>query len=420
MPIRGAHWLLVAGLPTVAIFSAGEALAQATGQVQVTSGASGSSRLDSLQQLLLSPPEPRLNIFVAPEFQREKFDGYSADALIFDPTGVSPDEVIPGGVVVPDFDVTSYSVSVGADYLFQNGLLVGASFDYTRADFDFDNPSAAQVQQTLLDIDPADPAAQRAFLLGSPLDRKFNEYGGTLAVGYLLDPWTFLVAGSYSRRNIDTRRREFNSEIQFFENEASFNSNNYSIDGGVAYRIEAGGATIQPQLSIGYRREEVDGFRENAGRQFEDDPASPFITGEFVPIGPGDPEFDPAQDTRRRFNSQTIESIPLTVGILLGYPLGPDPATNAAIFAPSGLRVGLSYTHDFEDQKRTVRAISENFPPFSVEFEEENRNRNFVTFTGSLEFGVIGYRGVFTYEHDEGFDERSRADRVRLQLRVPL
>ena len=413
--------LIVSGVSFLALFDGSQALAQATGNVQISSGASGGARLDSLQQLLLSPPEPRLNLFAVSEFQHEEFDSYTEDALLFDPTGVFASLPVDKGVLVPDFDVTAGSVSVGADYLFTNGLLIGASFDYTHADFDFDDPSPGSVQQDLIGVDPTDDAEFATFVqnggFGSPLDRDFNEYGVTLAAGYLLDPWTFLLAASYSRRDIETKRREFNDAFQFFENEADFNSDNYSIDLGVAYRFDVAQLTIQPQASFGYRREEVDGYTEDPGRQFEDNPGSPLFDGDFEEVRPGDPTFDPTLDTRRRFNDQTIESIPLTLGILLGYPLG----LGVPWFELSNVRGGVSYTHDFEDQKRTVEARSINFPEFSVEYEEQNRNEDFVTFTGSLEFGLFGrLRGAVTYEHDEGFDERERADRVRLQLRAAL
>ena len=233
-------------------------------------------------------------------------------------------------MLVPDFDVTSGSVSFGADYLFTNGILIGASFDYTTGDFDFDDPSPGSVQQGLIGLNPnpADPTNPdntpfvQAGGFGSPLDREFDEYGVTLATGYVRDPWTFLLAASYGRRDIETKRREFNSAVQYFENEADFNSNNYSVDLGVAYRYDVAQLAIQPQASIGYRREDVDGYTEDPGRQFEDSPDNPLITGDFEEVRPGDPTFDPDDDTRRRFNDQTIESIPLTIGVLLGYPLG--------------------------------------------------------------------------------------------------
>ena len=68
----------------------------------------------------------------------------------------------------------------------------------------------------------------------------------------------------------------------------------------------------------------------------------------------------------------------------------------------------------------TIWAADESaFDDFSAEYDEQNRNQDFVTFTGSLEFGLFArVRGALTYEHDQGFDERDRADRVRLQLRA--
>ena len=71
--------------------------------------------------------------------------------------------------------------------------------------------------------------------------------------------------------------------------------------------------------------------------------------------------------------------------------------------------------------KNVRSSRSENFPNFSTRVEEENRNRDYITLLGSVDFALFGQAfATFTYEHDQAFDERDTGDTVRLQLRVPL
>jgi hypothetical protein len=252
--------------------------------------------------------------------------------------------------------------------------------------------------------------------------------------------------GGYSYRKNHTKRRQFNGPGEYVNTSADFDSNYFSSELGISYNLKIDkltvqdstlveGLSIQPLVSIGYAREEVDGYIEDFDSAFQDPgcirsgvltPVDPFeppffqiCNGNFVDVSEGGnfPRFPRGLvggSTIREFSSQTIESIPLKVGVLISAQFG-NPE-----FGISGISVGTSYTHDFDDQKRTVEAMSIDRPATSVEYEERNRNRNYLSVPFALRFNLGLLRGTFSYEADIGFDERERADTFLLQVRVPV
>jgi hypothetical protein len=184
---------------------------------------------------------------------------------------------------------------------------------------------------------------------------------------------------------------------------------------GAAYRFGFVALSLQPSISIGYQREEVDAYTEGFDAAFQ----RPVGEQQFVRVGEDaiiDPFDGRSRSTIRSFNDQTIESIPLKTGVLFSAPLG-DPAAD---FRLSNVALGALYTHDFENQRYNVKALSINSPPLSVDYREKNRNQDFLSFTGALDFKLGVVRGTISHQQDVGFDERQRAYIVRLQLRVPV
>ena len=86
----------------------------------------------------------------------------------------------------------------------------------------------------------------------------------------------------------------------------------------------------------------------------------------------------------------------------------------------TNINLGTTYTHDFDNQRRTVKSEFVPNPAFSVEYEEKNRNQDFVSFLGALDFNLLNLAGTLSYQGDVGFDEREYAHIFTLQLRVPL
>jgi len=421
-----------AAVASAVVLGAGPVFAQATGQVAVSSGPTGSSRsLESLQQLLLSPPDPKLNVFVTPQFSYEKFDAYNENGSLQGPVLVD-DEVCAANCEVqdlvrqPEFTIETAGITGGGDYLFPNGLLLGASFTYNHADYDFKTESREDFAANAL----TDPDLLIAgFSLGEPLDRNFDEYGATFAAGYIKDPYTILLTGGISRReNIDTLRREFNGNVvtssfataqEIVQTKGNTDSDLYSVELGLAYRFSFQNMAIQPLASIGYQREEVDSYTEDFEAAFQRPIPSKFNPPQqFVQVGQdaiNNPDGS-SRSTVRKFDDQTIESVPLRVGALFTTSFA-DPDADITL---SNLSLGATYTHDFDDQKRTVNGDSINFPNFSVKYEEQNRNQDYMSVTGAVDFRIAMVRGTFTYQQDIGFDERERAHVFRLQARVPL
>ena len=125
-------------------------------------------------------------------------------------------------------------------------------------------------------------------------------------------------------------------------------------------------------------------------------------------------------------DAQTIHSVPGKVGVLFSAPLTSAADVNNGEAGSWRIRSGLSFTHDFSDQKRRIRSES-NFvldengsPVFSAAYEEQNRNRNFFSFTAALGYDFSAVNGSLNYQRDIGLDERRSADILSLQVRVPF
>jgi hypothetical protein len=377
--------------------------------------------LNDLEQLLRSPPaERKLNIYVAPQYRHEQFDAYTeaADLLI----GTTAFDDIPGIINSPKFSIDAAGLSVGADYLDETGWLFGGALSYTHASFDYATPP----ESDLLLIDTTGVAGLTRLLgetvFGVPVDREYDEYGISFSFGYVTEPWTALLTAGYGHRNTEATNRKVGAfetltgtlsrATELHGLEAEYSSDIYSVDLGGAYRIEAGPLSVQPYASIGYQVEDVDGYSESfTSLKVVDPTGTTYFTSD-----PRASIFDASSTV----DGQTIHSIPGRVGMLFTTPLTAGDA-DAAGMEPWILRTGLSYTHDFADQERTIRSLRDDLgEDVVVTYEEENRNRDFFSLTGAIGFGWTFLRGSLNYQHDIGLDERESADIVSLQLRVPL
>jgi Autotransporter beta-domain len=383
----------------------GEAFAQARGDVSARP--KGSAGLEALARRMAESPETRLDLYITPQLTYEKFDDYTVFGKFRGPT--LPD----AEVISPDFSITTTGTSVGANYLFPNDLLLGGVLSYSYANYDFRHGSVTQFNA----------AAPAAGALGEPLDRSYDEYGFTLAAGYLKDPWAVLLTGGYARRaNIETLRRETETVFPnrfIVEAKGDTHSNVYSAGLGVNYRVGfKNGAAITGLSSISYQLEDIASYTERvqsvfstSGGQIEQISKSQFLT-------PRQAGGDGGRNQVREFNSQSIGSLPLEIGALFTYPTG--DLLSIGVFSLTNLNLGTTYTHDFDNQRRTVKSEFEANQSLSVEYEEKNRNQDFFSFLGALDFDLLSLAGTLSYQYDVGFDEREYGHIFTLQLRVPL
>jgi hypothetical protein len=391
-----------------ALLSANDAFAQATGGVSVPP--KGPAGLEALAKRMAESPETRLDVYVTPQFTYEKFHDYEEVGQFRDPV------LGEATIVSPEFTISTTDISAAADYLFVSGLFLGGAFTYSYADYDFDHGPLSQA------FEAADQREEQG-ALGEPLDRSFDQYGFTLTTGYLKDPWAVLLTGRYARRdNIETLRREAVQGARrnlVLDAKGNTKSNIYAVGPSVNYRIGfENGAALTGLTSILYQREEIDGYTERVESVFAQPAGSKQITQISEDELPG--------NKVRKFNGQTINSIPFKVGALASVPV--DKVFSASIdkgkagkgFALTTMNVGVTYTHDFDNQRRTVKSEFVDSPDFSVEYEEKNRNQDFVSFLGALDFDLLNLVGTISYQGDVGFDEREYAHIFTLQLRVPL
>jgi Autotransporter beta-domain len=384
-----------------------EAFAQARGDVSARP--KGLAGLEALARRMAESPETRLNLYITPQLTYEKFDDYTVIGKFQGP--VLPD----AEVISPGFSITTTGISVGADYLFPDALLLGGAFTYNYANYDFKTGSVMQFAATETGLGGK--------ALGEPLDRSYDEYGFTLAGGYLEDPWAVLLTGRYARRNnIKTLRRE--SEVVFpnrfiVQAKGDTHSDVYSAELSVNYRVSfQNGAALTGLASFLYQLENIASYTETAESAFQ---IGAFGQVEQIPksefLAPRQAGGAGGSDQVREFNSQSIESLPLEVGALFSYPFD---GSGSGVFSLTNLNLGTTYTHDFDNQRRTVKSEFEPDQALSVEYQEKNRNQDFVSVIGTLDFSLFNLVGTISYQGDVGFDEREYAHIFTLQLRMPL
>lgn len=385
-----------------AMLLGGEAFAQARGDVSARP--KGPAGLEALARRMAESPETRLNLYMTPQLTYEKFDDYTVIGRFEGPT--LPD----AQVISPDFSVTTTGISAGADYVFPNNLLLGGAFTYNYANYDFRSGSVTQFAATETGLGGK--------ALGEPLDRSYDEYGFTLAAGYLKDPWAVLFTGRYARRdNIKTLRREsqnigFNRFV--VQAKGDTHSNVYSAELSVNYRVSLqSGAALTGLSSFLYQLEDIASYTEMVDSAFEIG-----TLGQVEQISKSQFLGDGGSHQVREFNSQTIGSLPLEIGALFSYPI--SDWGSGGVFSLTNLNLGATYTHDFDNQRRTVKSEFEPEQAFSVEYKEKNRNQDFVSFLGAVDFNLFNLFGTVSYQADVGFDEREYAHIFTLQLRMPL
>lgn len=401
----------------VTIIATGLLVATAFGNHALAQGAGGTAtggeQSRGLQDILVSPPTAGLNIIAAPYYSIERYDSYNNDMTVFFDTPafafVAPD-------FVPAVDIHTIGGSIGADYLFENGALVGLTIDVSEADYDYDDVNLADALANIIVNDPFGFGLAGAG--GIPDDREATSIGFTMAVGFIEGPLTILGTTQYKHTNYDTRRSEiFVGTILVDRMKADFDSDTIAGDVTAGYRIElpevAGisGIAIQPYARMRFQAERIDDYSEDYVRTDIFDPVTGEITGTFFVD-------DPAQN--RDFTDETILSFPGTIGFNATVPL---PLGGEDIDAR--VNIGSSFTHDFASQDRNVESIDpvgafQPFFPISTQVEKKNRDENKASVNGgiSVDFGAASLQ--FNYQHDFGFDERDSADILSAYLRIPL
>ena len=431
--MRDRAYLLFPTILTLILTQTSPTLAQQQGDVRISPASPSTLQsLDNLEQLLLASPKEadRLNVFVIPQYKRERFEVYTETGELF----LGPEEFVtdlPAEVKSPDFTVDSVGVALGADYLINSEWLIGGQFNYTHADFDYDTPP----ESSLLEFVPFRDEGFGNAYIGDPVDRQFDEYGFSISGGYLSDPWTAILTIGYSRRNNETRTRKTSA---FFDDgvdteinlgnaasfqilDADFDSNIYFVDLGGSYRWRYSSVSVAALC--------IDWLSGRNGRRLHgrvcfrqtpfNEPDDPFVDidrDRFV------------NDATAEVDDQTIRSIPGRIGVLVSSPVTPDALKDEEVTSPLTLRTGLSFTHDFSDQKRDIRSVSNLNPEvedgvelkYSPVYEEENRNRNIFSLIAALRYDFSAVYGALSYQRDFGLDERESADIVSLQIHVPF
>jgi hypothetical protein len=421
-----------------------------TVQAQVGGGQvpsrSGTTDIQTFQKSV-SPGVSGLNLIAVPFYRKERYDAYDLD--VFRP-GNTPEEARTDRFTTDSFDIRTSGLSLGFDYVAPSGLMFGGLFTLQDGKTKFDIPSAiARANNIAAEFNATGGGSvdfAQVASLGEPVEKEFNSAGVTLAGGYVSDNFSIIGTFGLSNRKYDTVRREWtvanaddisdpNAIIEFdrlghYYNEGSYDSWLWDFELGATTSFKLGFATILPTISIGYHREDAEGYSDTTKQAFftenpvtagstENLAVNRFIEGDCTVFIPGR-ESGNVFCGDRDFSSDHIVSIPLSVGFTSDIPV----AENVSLI------LGAMYTYDFADQERTLSSKSfvptgpsgefVEDPTFSYLYQERQHNRHMVSLETGLSISFTeSFRAFLDYRHDFGLEgERSSADFVQLQLRI--
>jgi outer membrane lipase/esterase len=260
------------------------------------------------------------------------------------------------------FERDTVGGTLGADYLFRNGLVVGAAFNYGHEFGDYDGIAGG------FDHD--------AF--------GFLVYGSVTPVAGLF----FDAVAGYTIRDYGFERR-----ISFANNNAAVSGptrgdttgNEFKVGVNAGYDFLFGPVTIGPRAAVLYRETTIDGFRES-GR-----------TGLELAYG-----------------DQNIESLTTSFGVFGSVAI----STGVGVIVP---QASADYVHEFLDDQRSVRfRLVQDLTGNQFLFQTSHPDRNYF----NLGVGVSmvlrnGMQPFLNFRELVGYNDRS-SHTVTAGLRIPF
>jgi outer membrane autotransporter protein len=260
------------------------------------------------------------------------------------------------------FERDTVGGTIGADYRFRNGLIVGGAFSYGHEFGDYDGVGGG------FDHDAF------GFLL----------YGSvTPFAGLFIDA----VAG-YTYRDYEFERR-----INFSNNNAAVSGptrgdttgNEFMVGVNIGYDFLFGPVTVGPRAGVLYRETTIDGFRES-GR-----------TGLELAYG-----------------DQNIESLTTSVGVFGSVAI----STGIGVIVP---QVGADYVHEFLDDQRSVRfRLVQDLTANQFLFQTSHPDRNYFNLGVGVSMVLAnGMQPFVNFRELVGYNDRS-SHTVTAGLRIPF
>jgi outer membrane autotransporter protein len=220
---------------------------------------------------------------------------------------------------------------IGADYSFNDRVLLGAAFRYARDNGHFD--------------------AGGGF--------KTDSYGGLLHTSFVPSRDSFIDAtAGYTRKNYSLERiaivtTQFGgspTKLGNIESDTDGNEYNLGLNGGYNFNFQS--VTFGPRLGVNYRRTEIDGFGERGRRV------------------PGAPLPGPGTGVELVYNSQHENSLTSVAGVYGSVAI----STAIGVLVPQAT---VEYVHEFLDPQRKIRfrfVEDRNGTPFRFENDPPDRN----------------------------------------------
>jgi outer membrane autotransporter protein len=260
------------------------------------------------------------------------------------------------------FERDTVGGTIGADYLFRGGLVLGAAFSYAHEFGDYDGVGGG------FDHDAYGVLAYASF---------------TPIAGMFVDA----VAG-YTRRDYEFERR-----ISFANNNAATSGptdgdthgDEFKVGLNTGYDFYFGPVTVGPRAGVLYRETTIDGFRESGRTGLE-----------------------------LAYDDQNIQSLTTTLGVFGSVAI----STGIGIIVP---QASAEYVHEFMDDQRSVGfRIIQDLSGQRFLFETDRPDRNYFNLGAGVSMVLAnGMQPFLNFRELVGYRDRS-SHTVTVGLRVPF
>ena len=252
--------------------------------------------------------------------------------------------------------------TVGADYLFRSGLVLGAAFSYAHEFGDYEGVGGG-----------FDHNAYGILVYGSfvPITNMFVD----AVAGYTRKDYSFDRTASFARAGFSTSG----------PTSGDTDGNEFKFGVNAGYDFLLGRFTVGPRVGVLYRETTIDGFRESGRTGLELD-----------------------------YDNQNIQSLTTTVGVFGSVAI----STGFGVIVP---QVSAEYVHEFLDDQRSVGfRLVQDVGQRRFLFQTDPPDRDYFNLGVGVSMVLAnGFQPFLNFRELVGYNDRS-SHTVTLGLRIPF
>jgi outer membrane autotransporter protein len=259
------------------------------------------------------------------------------------------------------FDRDTVGGTIGADYLFSNGMVVGSAVNYGHEFGRYDDGGGF------------DHDAYGILVYGSfvPITSMFVD----AVAGYTRKDYSFDRRASFASATLATSG----------PTNGDTNGNEFRLGVNAGYDFLLGRFTVGPRVGVLYRETTIDSFRESGSTGLE-----------------------------LEYDNQNIQSLTTTVGVFGSVAI----STGFGVIVP---QASAEYVHEFLDDQRSVGfRLVQDMTPRRFLFQTDRPDRDYFNLGVGVSMVLAnGFQPFLNFRELVGYDDRS-SHTVNVGLRVPF